>query len=52
MDDLQELSVEFFACKISDNAFSMFSDSLNNKPNIKILALGFGKTKLYKEETL
>jgi hypothetical protein len=52
MNDLRELSVEFFSCKITDNAFNAFSESLNNKPKIKILALGFGKTKLYKEDTL
>ncbi len=52
MNDLRELSVEFFACNITDNAFNFFSEALNNKQKIKILALGFGKTKLYKEETL
>jgi hypothetical protein len=52
MYNLKELSAEFFACNISDKAFNNLSHSLYEKPRLRTLALGFGKTKLKEEDTL
>ena len=52
MRDLKELSAEFFDCNISDYAFNKLSQSLIDKQKLKILALGFGKTKRREQETI